>query len=179
MIMYVYHVLIIVCVFYTLCPMSACSYIAHASHMHIRCTLNAHTLSLVMFCIHTCQLSLFRPLSPITCSCVYVMLVYFRYKTFFSIYSCLWTSLIKFVTMLVYGLCVCSFLQMSPRKLATKKSAKRPHHSPDSFRNKDANNAYFNHYKNATIIMDGVWTLNHWRTHSFQKCSRRGHGPNC
>ena len=25
----------------------------------------------------------------------------------------------------------------------------------------------------------GVWTLSPWRTHSFRKCSRRGHGPNC
>ena len=39
----VHHVLIIGCVFYTLCPMSACSCIGHASHMHTRCTFAAHT----------------------------------------------------------------------------------------------------------------------------------------
>ena len=63
MIMHVYHVLIIGCVFYTLCPMSACPYISHASHMHTRCTIDAHTLSLDIFCIHSCQLNLFRPFS--------------------------------------------------------------------------------------------------------------------
>ena len=45
-IIHVYHVLIIGCVFYTLCPMSACSYVGHASHMHTRCTFDAHTLTL-------------------------------------------------------------------------------------------------------------------------------------
>ena len=39
----VYHVLIIGCVFYTLCPVSACFCIGHASHMHTRCTFAAHT----------------------------------------------------------------------------------------------------------------------------------------
>ena len=38
MIMYVYYVLIIGCVFYTLCPLSAYSCIGRASHMHTRCT---------------------------------------------------------------------------------------------------------------------------------------------
>jgi len=41
------HVLIIGCVFYTICPVSACSCIGYASHMHIRCILDAsllHTL---------------------------------------------------------------------------------------------------------------------------------------
>ena len=42
-IIHVYHVLIISYVFYTLCPVSACLYIGHASHMHTRCTL-LHTL---------------------------------------------------------------------------------------------------------------------------------------
>ena len=40
-IIYVYHVLIIGGVFYTLCPVSAYSCIGHASHMHTRCTLDA------------------------------------------------------------------------------------------------------------------------------------------
>ena len=53
MIMYVYHVLIIGCVFYTLYPVSVCSCIGHASHMHIRCTFAAHTLTFDMFCIHS------------------------------------------------------------------------------------------------------------------------------
>ena len=35
-IIHVYHVLIIGGVFYTLCPVSAYSYIGHASHMHTR-----------------------------------------------------------------------------------------------------------------------------------------------
>ena len=111
MIMHVYHVLIIFCVFYTLLPMSVCSCIAHASHMYTRCTIDAHTLTLDMFCIHSCQLSLWDLLAPITCSCVYVFLVYFHFRTFFCC-SCLWTNLylIKFVTIFVYGLCVCSFL---------------------------------------------------------------------
>ena len=50
------------CVLHTL-PVSACSYIGHASHMHNRCTFAAHTLTLDMFCIHSCQLSLFIPFS--------------------------------------------------------------------------------------------------------------------
>ena len=53
-IIHVYHVLIIGCMVYTLCPMSACSCIGHASHMHTRCTIDAHTLSIHMFCIHSC-----------------------------------------------------------------------------------------------------------------------------
>ena len=36
MIMHVYHVLIIGCVLYTLCPVSACSCIGYASHMHTK-----------------------------------------------------------------------------------------------------------------------------------------------
>ena len=63
MIMHIYHVLIIGCVFYTLCSMSACSCIGHASHMHTRCIFAAHTLTLDMFCIHSWQLCIFRPLS--------------------------------------------------------------------------------------------------------------------
>ena len=46
-IIHVYHVLIIVYVFYTLCPLSACSCICHVSQMHTRYTLVApllHTL---------------------------------------------------------------------------------------------------------------------------------------
>ena len=42
-IIHVYHVLIIGGVFYTFFPMSAYSYIGHASHMHARCTFAAHT----------------------------------------------------------------------------------------------------------------------------------------
>ena len=63
MIMHVYNVLIIGCAFYTFCPVSACSSIGHTSHMHTRCTFVAHTLTLDMFCIHSYQLSLFRPFS--------------------------------------------------------------------------------------------------------------------
>ena len=48
---------------------------------------------------------------------------------------------------------------MSPRKSATKKSAKRPCHSPDSFRDDDANNAYVDHYKNATIILERIMDI--------------------
>ena len=73
MIMQVYHVLIIGCVVYTLCPISACSCIGHASHMHTRCTFAAHILTLDMFCIHSHQLILFRPLADIICSCVLVV----------------------------------------------------------------------------------------------------------
>ena len=61
--MHVYHVLIIGFMLYTLCPVSACSCIDHAPHMHTRCTFATHTLTLDMFCIHLCQLSLFRPFS--------------------------------------------------------------------------------------------------------------------
>ena len=49
-IIHVYHVLIIGGVFYALCPVSAYSCIGYASHMHIRCTFAAHTLTLDMFC---------------------------------------------------------------------------------------------------------------------------------
>ena len=62
-IIHVYHVLIIGCVFYILCLVSACSCIGNVSHMHTRCTFAVHTLTLDMFCIHSCQLSLFRPFS--------------------------------------------------------------------------------------------------------------------
>ena len=41
-IIYVYHVLIIGGVFYTLCPVSAYSCIGHASHIHTRYTFVAH-----------------------------------------------------------------------------------------------------------------------------------------
>ena len=43
---------------------------------------------------------------------------------------------------------------MSPHKSAAKKSTKHPRHSPDSFRNDDANMAYYDHYKNASIVME-------------------------
>ena len=43
---------------------------------------------------------------------------------------------------------------MSPHKLAAKKSAKFPRHSPNSFRNDDANMAYYDHYKNVSIVME-------------------------
>ena len=46
-IIHVYHVLIIGCVFYTPCPVSAYSCIGHVSHIRTRCTLDAlllHTL---------------------------------------------------------------------------------------------------------------------------------------
>ena len=49
MIMHVYHVLIIGCVFYTLWSKCASSCLDHISHMHTSCTLDAHTYSLVMF----------------------------------------------------------------------------------------------------------------------------------
>ena len=73
MIMYVYHVVIIGCVLYTLCPLNVCSCIGHASHMHTRCTLLHTLLHLTCFCIHFCWLSLLDLLAHITCSCVYVM----------------------------------------------------------------------------------------------------------
>ena len=74
LIMHVLHVLIIGCVFYTLCPMNSLSCIAHASHVHTTSTLNAHTLSLDMSCIHSCYVSLLKPLALIICSCDYVCL---------------------------------------------------------------------------------------------------------
>jgi len=43
---------------------------------------------------------------------------------------------------------------MSPRKSTAKKLAKHPRHSPNSFRNDDANNSYIDHYKNASIILE-------------------------
>ena len=43
---------------------------------------------------------------------------------------------------------------MSPHKSVAKKSAKCPHHSPNSFRNDDANITYLDHYKNASIVME-------------------------
>ena len=49
-IIHVYHVLIIGGVFYTLFLVNAYSCIGHASHMHTRCTFDAHTLTLDMFC---------------------------------------------------------------------------------------------------------------------------------
>ena len=43
---------------------------------------------------------------------------------------------------------------MSPRKIVAKKSAKCPRHSLNSSRNKDANNAYIDYYKNVVINME-------------------------
>ena len=43
---------------------------------------------------------------------------------------------------------------MSPCKSAIKKSTKIPCFSPDLFRNNDANMAYINHYKNASIFLE-------------------------
>ena len=43
---------------------------------------------------------------------------------------------------------------MSPRKIVVKKSAKCPCHSLNSSRNKDANNAYIDYYKNVVINME-------------------------
>ena len=48
MIIHVYHVLVTSCVLYTLWSQCALSCLAHASHMHTTCTLDAHTCSLVM-----------------------------------------------------------------------------------------------------------------------------------
>ena len=87
-IFHVYHVLIIGCVFYTLCPVCAYSCIGHTSHMHTRCTFAAHTLTLDKFCIHSCQLSLFRPFSTYNvflCPCraqVYIMFHHPQYIMF-------------------------------------------------------------------------------------------------
>ena len=53
-IIHVYHVLIIGCVFYTLFPMSAYLCIGHASHMHTSCTFATHILTLDMFYTHLC-----------------------------------------------------------------------------------------------------------------------------
>ena len=50
------------CVLYTL-PREWYSCIGHAPRMHTRCTFAAHILTLDMFCIHFCELSLFMPFS--------------------------------------------------------------------------------------------------------------------
>ena len=111
-IIHVYHVLIISCGFYIFCPISACSCIDHASHMHTRCTLDAHTLSIDMFCIHSTSQVFLCFLAFITCSCVYVMHVISILGLFSQFILVLWTNmyLIKFVTIFVYGLCICSLL---------------------------------------------------------------------
>ena len=72
-IIHVYYVLIIGSVFYTLCPMSACSCIGHASHMHTRCIFAAHTLTLDMFCTSLMLVKSFQTFQHFTCSCVFVM----------------------------------------------------------------------------------------------------------
>ena len=89
--------------------MSSCSCIAHASHIHTKSTLDVHTLTLDMFCIHSCYLSLFRPLALTACPCVYVCLSISILGQFLLICSSLWTNLylIKFVFMFVYGLFAC------------------------------------------------------------------------
>ena len=43
---------------------------------------------------------------------------------------------------------------MSPHKSTAKKTTKRPYYSLDSFRSNDANMAYINHYKNASIVLE-------------------------
>ena len=43
---------------------------------------------------------------------------------------------------------------MSPGKSTAKKTTKHPCYSPDSFRSNDANVAYINHYKNASIVLE-------------------------
>ena len=67
------HVLIFNYVFYTLFPLSACSCISHASHMHTRCTFAAHTLTLDMFCTSLMLVKSFQIFQHLTCSCVFVI----------------------------------------------------------------------------------------------------------
>ena len=86
------------------------------------------------------------------------------YFKFFCL--CLWTNLtlIKFmfvfcVFALVYSV-VCLFVQMSPTKhYASKKSSKHPHTDSDNFRSIEADMAYNDCYKWATIIMERVVRL--------------------
>jgi len=75
--------------------------LCHASHMHTINKLDAHTLSLDMFCIHSWYVSLFKTYALWLC-----LLVYFYFR---AICSCLWTNLylIKFVTMFMFGLFAC------------------------------------------------------------------------
>ena len=96
--------------------MSACSRIAHASHMDTTSTLDVHTLILDMFCIHSCYLSLFKPLALTTYPCVYVCLSISILGQFLLICSCLWNNLylIKFVAMFVYGLFACVVFYRCP-----------------------------------------------------------------
>ena len=94
-IIHVYHALIIDCIFYTLCPISACSCISHASYMHNRCTIDAHILSLYMFCIHSCQLSLFRPFSTYNmflCLCHALVYTMFHHP-YYAIFSLCFVAL--------------------------------------------------------------------------------------
>ena len=77
MIIHVYHVLIIGCVFYTLWPNCAKSYLAHASHRHTICTLDAHTCTIVTcFTFHW-----------------YYMLVWHCFVPFRTLFLLLWTNL--------------------------------------------------------------------------------------
>jgi len=68
-----------------------------------------------------------------------------------------WTNLylIKFVTIFVNGLCVCSFLLMFPHK---KTTAKKPlmcqRFEEDRFQNRDAFKAFSEYYKDAIIIVE-------------------------
>ena len=86
----------------------------------------------------------------------------FFYVPFRTLCLFLWTNLvlIKFVFLLcVFALALffVSVLQMSPTKhSASKKSSKCPHTDSENFRTIEANMAYNNYYKRATIIMERV-----------------------
>ena len=86
----------------------------------------------------------------------------FFYVPFRTLCLFLWTNLvlIKFVFLLcvfTLALFFVSVLQMSPTKYsASKKSSKCPHTDSENFRTIEADMAYNNYYKRATIIMERV-----------------------
>ena len=98
---HVYHVLIIGYVVYTLFSVSACSCIGYASHMHIRCTFTAHTLTFDMFCIHTFQLSLSRPFSTYNmflCLCHAQVYIKFRHPQYVMFTLCFVALYLQYFT---------------------------------------------------------------------------------
>ena len=86
-----------------------CSCISYAYQMH----LATHTLTLDMFCIHSCQLSLLDFLVHITWSCVYVMPRSISCSIFLSM-SCLLYALQHFLVVFVFCLSFIFLVRLAP-----------------------------------------------------------------
>ena len=149
-----------------------CTYTLDEPLMHTSCHLTCFAY------IHASWVFL-DLIAHITCSCVFVMIVWSYFRAFSSIFACFWTNLylVKFVTIFLYVLCVCSLLSMSPGKKTTaKKPLKRQRYEEDCFRDRDAFKAFSEYYKDAIIIVErevdlpslkGTFIPNVFRDHTW------------